>query len=139
MHFEVTRMINARPDRIWAVLTNKQQLISGNFGVLKIEGDIVFGGKIKLWSEANPGRAFPLRVSTFVPATSMVWEGGMPFGLFKGIRKFVIEPVGAGSRFQMREDYSGLLSGLIGKSIPDLNPSFEKFADALKFYSEGDK
>jgi hypothetical protein len=31
----------------------------------------------------------------------------------------------------MSETFSGLLSGLIVKSIPDLNPSFEKFTQGL--------
>ena len=36
----------------------------------------------------------------------------------------------------MREEYSGLMLPLIWKSIPDLNPSFEKFAAGLKRLAE---
>jgi hypothetical protein len=32
----------------------------------------------------------------------------------------------------MREEYTGPLAGLIGKSIPDLGPSFTQFANGLK-------
>jgi len=32
----------------------------------------------------------------------------------------------------MREVYTGPLAGLITKSIPDLAPSFTRFADGLK-------
>jgi hypothetical protein len=32
----------------------------------------------------------------------------------------------------MREDYTGPLAGMIAKSIPDLSPSFERFATGLK-------
>jgi hypothetical protein len=32
----------------------------------------------------------------------------------------------------MREEYTGPMAGAIGKSIPDLNPSFVQFANGLK-------
>ena len=50
--------------------------------------------------------------------TRMVWADGMPFGLFTGTRTYQITAVGAGSRFEMTEDYTGPLSGLICRSIP---------------------
>lgn len=137
MFFEVSRSVNASPEKLWSILTDRSRLIEGGFGIIKLEGDIRPDGKIKIWSEANPGRAFPLRVSTFSPSSLMVWEGGMPFGLFKGVRRFAIEKTDNGCRFHMREDYSGSLTGIIGKSIPNLTPSFEKFADALKRHAEG--
>jgi hypothetical protein len=138
MHFAIDKQINAAPDRIWSKLTDRNVLLNGGFGILKFEGDITPGAKIKLWSEASPNRAFPLRISAFDPGKLMIWEGGMPLGLFKGVRRFEIFGNKSGpSRFTMREDYTGLLAGLIGKSIPDLNPSFEKFAHALKRASEG--
>jgi hypothetical protein len=139
MHFEVKRSISASPETVWPILTNRQRLIDGGFGILRLEGEIRPGSKIKLWSEASPGRAFSLRVSSFTAPSLMVWESGMPFGLFKGVRRFVIEGAGNGCNFHMREDYTGPLAGMIGKSIPDLTPSFEKFADALKSHAEGTK
>jgi hypothetical protein len=36
----------------------------------------------------------------------------------------------------MTEAYAGALAGLIARSIPDLGPSFEAFADALKAAAE---
>jgi hypothetical protein len=138
MHFEVERQIGARPETVWAKLIDKGLLLSGGFGILRIEGEIVPGGRIKLWSEASPKRAFPLKVTAFEPVVRlMVWEGGMPLGLFKGVRRFEISADGKASLFKMREDYSGPLAGVIGKSIPDLNPSFDKFASALKRAAEG--
>lgn len=43
---------------------------------------------------------------------------------------------GEGTDVAMTEAYSGPLAGLIGRSIPDLGPSFEAFADALKAAAE---
>jgi hypothetical protein len=137
MHFEVTRAIAAKPQTVWSILTDKGKLLSGDFGILKFEGDIAPGQSIKLWSEVSPNRAFPLKVSQYDAPRHMVWEGGMPFGLFKGVRQFKLTQKGSGTEFSMREDYTGLLKGLIGKSIPNLTPSFEKFATALQRAAEG--
>ena len=66
----------------------------------------------------------------------MVWTGGMPLGLFKGVRTFSLTPKGGGVEFTMTEVFSGLMAPLITRSIPDLQPSFEEFAAALKRQAE---
>lgn len=67
----------------------------------------------------------------------MTLAGGMPLGLFKGVRTYRLEPQSDNTtRFTMREEYTGLMLPLIWKSIPDLGPSFNKFADALKTKAE---
>jgi hypothetical protein len=32
-------------------------------------------------SKANPGRAFPVKVTEFIPGQRMIWSGGMPLPL----------------------------------------------------------
>jgi hypothetical protein len=65
------------------------------------------------------------------------WGGGMPLGLFKGQRTFALRPSGNGGvEFSMREEFTGLLSPLIGRSIPDLQPAFDEFASDLKRAAE---
>jgi hypothetical protein len=137
MRFDVKREIKTSPAALWRTLINAQRLQDGTFGITRIDGEIAPGAKIKVWSEISPGRAFPLKVTHFQPGVRMVWEGGMPFGLFKGVREFNLTPSPLGTLFQMSETYSGLLSGLITKSIPDLGPSFEKFADGITAATEG--
>ena len=83
------------------------------------------------------GRAFGLRVSVFERPSRMIWTGGMPFGLFTGTRSFSLAPAADGSVvFTMREAFLGLLAGMIGRSIPDLQPSFDTFAADLKRAAE---
>jgi hypothetical protein len=135
--FEVRRTIAASPEAVWARLTDAQSLVTGGLGMRSLEGSISPGASLKVTSEANPGRAFALRVSEFTPGQRMVWEGGMPLGLFKGTRTFTLTRVAGGTDFQMREEFTGLLAPLIGKSIPDLQPSFEQFADGLRRLVEG--
>jgi hypothetical protein len=48
-----------------------------------------------------------------------------------------VEPGGGmggsgGTAFHVREEYSGPLLGLIWRSMPDLGPSFDRFAQGLK-------
>lgn len=136
LEFDVQRTIKASPERIWTLLTDARRLASGPFGINRIDGEIAEGAKIKLWSVASPKRAFPLTVADVRPGRSMVWKGGMPLGLFTGTRTFTLEPAQGGTRFRMREVYTGPLAGLIGRSIPDLNPSFQQFADALSEAAE---
>jgi len=132
MHaFEVQREIAAGPEAIWAVLTDAQQLANGAFGITRLEGDIRLGGTLKLWSAVAPQRSFVLKVTELEPHRRMTWSGGMPLGLFRGVRSFTLTPRGTDTLFAMREAYSGLLEGLIWPSMPDLNPSFETFASAL--------
>ncbi len=71
------------------------------------------------------------------PPRWMVWADGMPLGLFRGARTYEVTPGTDGAcTFSMTEVYSGTLAGMIGKSIPDLGPSFRQFADGLKGAAE---
>ena len=95
------------------------------------------GEKITVHVKVNPGRAFPAKVTEFQPGSAMTWSGGMPLGLFKGVRTFRLSPKGSGTvEFAMKEEFSGLLSPLIERSIPDLQPAFEEFAAGLKKRAE---
>ncbi len=135
--FEVSRMIDAEPAQVWRNLTDARGLASGDLGVTKIEGSIGPGEKFKLWSEVAPERAFRLRVTTFEPERRMVWKGGIPLGLFQGVRTFTLSRTSGGVNFTMREDYTGPLAPILLRFMPDLNPSFEKFAKGLQSLSEG--
>jgi len=67
----------------------------------------------------------------------MVWSGGMPLGLFQGVRTYTLTKLGNGeTRFDMRKEYSGPMLGMIWKSIPDLGPAFQEFAQSLKRAAE---
>ena len=134
--FEIRRTIAASPEKIWAILTDPARIGQG-FGLQKIEGQIALGARIKIWSEAAPGRAFALRVTGLSAPRRMVWQGGMPLGLFTGTRVYSLVPLTTGqTEFTMREDYTGLMAPMIFPKLPDLNPSFRIFAGALQKAAE---
>lgn len=135
--FHASTLIRSTPETIWSILTDASRWSEWNTTVSKIAGKIAPGEKITIYAKVNPGRAFPLKVSEFVPGKKMVWAGGMPLGLFKGERTYTLTPRSDGQvEFDMREEFSGLMAPLITKSIPDLQPSFEEFALALKQRAE---
>jgi len=135
--YEAGSIINAEPERIWRVLTDGAAWSDWDSGVVRVEGSIAPGEKIKVVSAANPGRAFPVRVTRFSPGECMTFTGGMPLGLFKGVRTYRLSPQADGTtRFTMREEYTGPLLPLIWRSIPDLGPSFVQFANGLKERAE---
>jgi hypothetical protein len=137
--YESEATIQAPPAVIWSVLTDAAGYPTWDSGVERVEGTIASGQKIKVHSEVNPGRAFPVKVQLNADGHTMTWNGGMPLGLFKGVRTFTLAPNGGGAtEFRMREEYTGPLLGVIWKSMPDLGPSFQKFAAGLKTRAEHD-
>jgi hypothetical protein len=129
-------IIRAPQETIWALLTDAAAYPQWNSTVERIDGHIVAGGRVTVHARSAPGRAFPLRVTEFVPPQRMVWAGGMPLGLFIGTRSFVLTTASGGVRFAMDETYDGLLAPLITRSILDLQPAFDTFAADLKRRAE---
>jgi hypothetical protein len=131
--FEASSVIDAEPAAIWAVLVDGPKWTEWDSAVVRVKGTIAPGEKVTVFPEVNPDRGFPVRVVEFTPDERMVWRGGMPFGLFTGTRTYTLSRQADGRvRFDMREEYTGPLAGLIGRSIPDLAPSFTRFANGLR-------
>ncbi|WP_370326324.1 SRPBCC family protein [Euzebya sp.] len=129
--------IDAPPEVVWEVLSDGPGYAGWDNGVVEVEGTIAESERISVRSEVQPGRAFRLRVSDVEPARGMTWQDGMPLGLFSGRRRFALEPERGGTAFSVREVFSGPLAGLVTRSMPDLQPSFDTFASGLKAEAEG--
>jgi uncharacterized protein YndB with AHSA1/START domain len=134
--YTVSRRINAAPEKVWALLTDAASYKAWNRAVVSIEGTIATGNTISLVSTANPKRTFKLHVTEMAAPNRMVWSDGMPLGLFTGERTYLVQPREGVTDFEMTEVYTGLLSGLFTKAIPDLTESFSVFADGLKAAAE---
>jgi hypothetical protein len=138
MEYRATADIDADPQRIWAILIDGSSYADWDSGLVRLEGRVAPGEKLKLYPEINPDRGFPVKVTGFEPNRSMTWTGGMPLGLFKGVRTFTLTPADDGAtRFEMHERFGGPLLPLIGRTLPDFGPSFEQFARGLKARAEG--
>lgn len=122
---------------VWKHLVDAGAWNTWDSGVDSVDGEVAPGATVKIRSKAAPGRTFPVKVTTFDKPSRLVFSGGMPLGLFRGVRTYTLTPLeDGGTEFHMREEYSGPMLGLIWKSIPDLSPSFEQFAQGLKKVAE---
>lgn len=137
--FRAITTIHASPATIWAILTDAARYPEWDPSVDRIEGRIAPGEKITAFTKLSPGRAFPVTVAEFVPSQKMVWRGGMPLGLFTGVRTFTLVPQEQGEvTFSVQEVFSGPLLPLIGRSLPDLTATFQQFAAGLKTRAESE-
>jgi hypothetical protein len=136
-HFENETTIEASPERVWQILADTGSWSDWDSGVLSVEGDPAEGAKLKIRSELNPKRSYPVKITEFEPNRRMTWVGGVPLGLFRGVRSYTLTPEGEGrTRFEMREEFTGPLLPLIWRTMPDMNDSFRQFASGLKQRAE---
>ena len=135
--YKASATIHASPEKIWSILTNVAAWPEWDPYCDRIEGRVAPGEKIKAFTKLSPGRAFPVKVTEYVPNERMTWSGGMPLGLFKGERTFTLTNQGTSTEFTLREVFSGPMLALIGGSIPDMTEPFEKFVEGLKKRAEG--
>jgi hypothetical protein len=135
--FQAAVSIEASAERVWTLLADVARWPAWNTTVDKVDGQVVLGATVTVHAKLSPGRAFPVKVAELDAPRRMVWRGGMPRGLFVGTRTFTLAPESGGQvRFEMREEFTGLLAPLITKSIPDLQPAFDEFARCLKTGAE---
>jgi uncharacterized protein YndB with AHSA1/START domain len=129
--------IQAPAEKVWQALTDLPKWTQWNTTVERTLGNVALGAKVTVFVKQNPGRAFPLKVTALDAPRRMVWTGGMPLGLFRGTRVYELTALSSTvTVFSMREDYTGPLANMIGKSIPDLQPAFEECAQCLKREAE---
>lgn len=137
MDCAISTTIQAKPEKIWALLTNAAAFPSWNSTVTSIEGEIALGMTLKLKVPSAPDRVFKPKVSGMQPSRSMTWSDGMA-PMFKGVRTFTLTPNADGStEFSMREEFWGLMLPMIKGSLPDFAPVFEAYAEDLKRAAEG--
>ncbi len=82
--FAASTTIDAPADRIWTILTDGAHWTDWNPTVVRFEGTIAEGETVKVYPAINPKRAFPVKVTAMHAPRVMVWQGGMPLGLFSG-------------------------------------------------------
>jgi hypothetical protein len=135
--FTASINIKAPADRVWSIITDAPNYPKWDPGVIRIEGRIAPGEQLTAYTKLSPNRAFPAKVTVFEPGRKMVWSGGMPLGLFKGVRTFTLAPKNDGSLdFTLREEFSGPLLPLMAGSLPDMTQTFQEFVAGLKAHAE---
>jgi uncharacterized protein YndB with AHSA1/START domain len=137
LQYDVSADIDASPENVWTILTRSEGMTDWNSTLTSLEGDIELGGTVRMQVPEAPGRTFTVKVTRFVPNEEMVWREGNPV-MFLGVRTYSLSPRpdGTATRFQMTEQFSGIMLPLIARSLPDFGPIFERYAADLKAESE---
>ncbi len=133
--FQTRTHIEADAATVWATLIRTDQWTAWDDKLEHVEGGLDRNGQVTI-RVVDVARPFKLKVSSWEPPNRLVLTGGMPLGLFTGTRTYRLQADGTATDFEMTERYTGPLTGVFSRSIPDLQPSFDAFAAGLKAAAE---
>ena len=136
MEYRAQTRIDAPATAVWAVLTDVAAWPTWEPNVTKVEGTVAAGADITVHTRLSD-RAFPVAVSALDAPRQMQWTGGMPLGLFRGVRTFTLTESEGCTEVAVHEVFSGPLLFLMRRMMPDLQPSFDDFVRSLKARVEG--
>ena len=136
--YEAVSRIDASPAEVWALLVDVGSWRDWDSGVDRVEGRVVLGERLTLYATMIRTRPFTVTVTELRPGEVMRWRGGLPFGLAVIERTYSLAGQDDGSTvLTVHEDHTGPLAAVVGRSTPDLNPSFRHFCRGLTALSEG--
>jgi hypothetical protein len=136
--FEAGTRIDASPADVWALLTDVGGWRDWDSGVDRIEGRVALGERLTVYATMIRNRPFSATVTEIRPQEAMRWRGGLRFGLAVIERTYALDAQDdGGTVLTVREVHTGPLAGLLGRSTPDLNPSFRQFCVGIKAKAEG--
>jgi hypothetical protein len=134
--FEAATRIDASPADVWAALTDVHRWRDWESGVDRVEGRVALGERLTIYATMIRNRPFTVTVTELRPLEAMRWRGGLPVGAVIERTYSLDAQTDGGTVLTVREDHTGPLAGLLGRSTPDLNPSFRQFCAGLKELAE---
>lgn len=136
MEYRASTSIAASAQEVWDTLVDTDRWPEWDPHVELVEGQAILGGKIRMHTSLS-STTIPVHVAEFVPPRSMVWRGGLPLGLMTGTRTFSLAEADGVTTFELHEVFTGPLVGILGRFMPDLQPSFEAHVEGLRARIEG--
>lgn len=76
---------------MWDIITDAGNFTVWDSGITRIEGQVRNGATIRIRTLTGGNRTFRLRVQQ-IPGEVMTWTGGLPLGLFTGVRTLTLSP-----------------------------------------------
>lgn len=126
--------IRATAARIWSLLTDAADVPRWNSTVTSVEGRVAPGERLTIKVPISK-RTFSVKVDVFEPSTRLVWSDGN--AVFRGVRTYTLmSNADDSTTFMMEEVFTGVMLPLIGLSLPDFKPVFERYASDLKAEAE---
>lgn len=141
-NYVTTARIRATPDGVWKILADTARYAEWNPEIVGIEGRFAAGARFKARVKVKAGggrtaiRSVSMRMTAFDRANRMEWMGGLPLGLFTGVRTLTLTARGNETEFRMELQMRGPLAGMILKSVGDRQPEIDSFSAALKARAE---
>jgi hypothetical protein len=133
--YEAKALIDARKSTVWDVITDGGNYTVWDSGITHISGELRNGGTIRVRIRTGENRTFRLRVRQ-IPGEVMTWTGRLAVGLFKGVCTFTLTSHGEKTLLHVRQDLAGPLLGLLWRTLPDIEPAFAEYVDAVKKRAE---
>jgi hypothetical protein len=135
-HIETEILINAQPEKVWAVLTDFERHPTWNPFIKSIEGEKAVGKQLKVFIQppSGSGMTFKPDVLAFDANKEFRWKGKLFVkGIFDGEHYFQLIDMGDGTtKFIHGENFSGFLVPLMGGALDKTKAGFELMNEALK-------
>lgn len=132
--------IDAPPERVWSILMDFDSYPEWNPFITSIEGEQRVGGKLKATLTPAGGKTttFKPTVQVFEAGAELTWLGRVLVpGIFDGRHTLRVEPRTGGSTFYHREQFTGIIAGLLMRFIGESTETgFHAMNQALKARAE---
>jgi hypothetical protein len=135
--FRTRAIINAPAFIVWNTITTLDDYPKFDPNFIRIEGKVKNKEQLKIHYKPCSKWFFKAKVKDVRRFEIMVWEWGLPFNLFKGIRTFIVTAKDdQTTEFEMVEAYSGHLLPIFASKFAHLHDPFHEFARGLKRFIE---
>jgi hypothetical protein len=135
-HIETEIIINAKPEKVWAVLTDFEKYPTWNPFIKSIEGEKAAGKQLKVFIQPpnGGGMTFKPMVLTYDATKEFRWKGKLGIsGIFDGEHYFRLIDMGENTtRFIHGERFSGILVPFMGGALSKTKEGFQLMNEALK-------
>lgn len=131
--FEAETLILAGAGTVWGIITDGGNYAVWDSGIADVKGEFSHGEWIR--TRAGGKRTFRLRVS-LVPGKGMSLSYGLPAGLLKVVRTFMLTDYTGMTLLRVTDTARGPLRGLVGTKLPGTALALTGLLDAVKFRAE---
>ena len=134
--YTAAETVQATPEHLWQILTDAGAYADWDNGITSVEGTMTENSHITVHPTGD-GSAHDITITEIAPERRMVWEEGMPLGLFREIRTFRLLSEREGTtRVSISEEVSGPLSMFRKKRIDAVQGEIDHLAAGLKAAAE---
>lgn len=129
--FRAEAVIEAPPERVWAVLTDTAAYSEWNPVFVKVQGGYAEGATVKNSVMFPDGQAVDMdaRVEAFIPSRELRQSGGIPLVLTFDHR-WILEPIDGGTRVIQHEIDRGIYLWFWNSEW--VEPAYQRTVQALK-------